>query len=369
MSGGQNRGWRQEMAERPWAHAFFWALNRHEATSEGRPRLGDSATRREEYLDLGQVPYLDFPASNVASYDPATERGKARLRVKFLGLLGPMGPLPSSMTEEALRWFSRRDDAFVRFLDIFNNRFLQLFYRAHADARPAAHRLRPEEDRFRDYLGAAIGMGGAGWRDLDSLPDLQKFGFAGLLAARTPSASRIEGLISGIFNMRVEVLQHVGDWLTLAPEEQTRLGSAHAELGKGAMVGAGVLVVDTKFRLRLYPGTLANYEKLLPQGAWFRKLVDAVSNAVSQEYEWDVELVLPDHEPRPATLGSYGQLGWTSWVRSSAFQAKGENLHMRFSPSGIYAKVMPKQGIEPGGSSDDRYQPRDSHRQAQPAGL
>src|SRR5690606_14911538 len=94
VSAKRNLGWRQVLAEQPWSHDFFWALNRHEAIAEDRPRIGDSAGRREEYLDLGQVPHLDFPASAVASYDPKTERDKARLRVKFLGLLGPMGPLP-----------------------------------------------------------------------------------------------------------------------------------------------------------------------------------------------------------------------------------------------------------------------------------
>ena len=334
MNAKRNMGWREVLAEQPWAHDFYWALNRHAALTADRPRIGDTAVRREESLDLGQVPYLDFPASAVAAYDPKTEREKARLRVKFLGLLGPMGPLPSSITEEALCWFSRRDDAFVRFLDIFNNRFLQLFYRAHSDARPASHRLRPQDDRFRDYLGSAMGIGNPSWRDLDSLSDLQKCGFAGLLGARTISASRIEGLVSGVFGVRSEVEQFVGAFLPLAPEEQTRLGDAHVELGQGAMLGRGMLVVDTKFRLRLFPGTLARYERFLPNGDWYRRLVDAVSNAVSQEYEWDVELVLPDHEPRPTELGRYGRLGWTSWMRSPEFGGTGAELRTRFSPEG-----------------------------------
>ena len=36
-----------------------------------------------------------------------------------------------------------RDDAFPRFLDILNHRFLQLFFRAWADARPVAQHDRP----------------------------------------------------------------------------------------------------------------------------------------------------------------------------------------------------------------------------------
>jgi type VI secretion system protein ImpH len=342
VSTRRNIGWRQLLAAEPWAHHFFWALNRHEAQSEGRPRLGDSATRREEYLDLGQVPFLDFPASNVASYDPRTERDKARLRVKFLGLLGPMGPLPAATTEEALRWFARREDAFVRFLDIFNNRFLQLFFRAHSDARPASQHLRPRDDRFRDYVGTGLGIGGPSWRDLDTLPDLQKVAFAGLLGTRGPSASRIESLVTGIFGIEAEVDQFIGSYLPLAPDEQTRLGTAHATLGDGALVGRRVLTVDTKFCLRLFPATLEAYEKFLPIGAWSRRLVDTIANAVGFEYEWDVELVLPDDQPRPARLGTYGRLGWTSWMRKQDIYREGEFVRTRFSPTGDDAgTIMP----------------------------
>ncbi|MEM7212601.1 MAG: type VI secretion system baseplate subunit TssG, partial [Pseudomonadota bacterium] len=152
--------WRQEMAEKPWLHSFLWAMMRHEAIEDTKPKIGNSTIRKEEFIDLGQVPHLDFPASNVASYSHDPKTGKSRLRVKFLGMLGPMGPLPATTTDEALAWYAKRDEAFIKFLDIFNNRFLQLFYRAYADARPAAHAMRPGDDRFRDYLGSAIGIGG-----------------------------------------------------------------------------------------------------------------------------------------------------------------------------------------------------------------
>lgn len=324
--------WRQEMAEKPWLHSFLWALSRHEALEDQKPKIADSTTRKEEFIDLGQVPHLDFAASNVASYEPKTEAGKARLRVKFLGMLGPMGPLPSSTTDEALAWYTKRDEAFVRFLDIFNGRFLQLFYRAYADARPTMHAMRPKDDRFRDYLGSAFGIGSETWHGLDSMPDYQKLSFAGLLGPRSVSASQIESLASGIFGIAVEVDQLVGSSLPIRPDEQTRLGDAFAALGRDAMLGGEVTSVDTKFRLRLFPETLENYERFLPGGEWSERLIDAIVNAVGFEYEWDVELVLPDQEPKPSRLGQYGQLGWTSWVRKPERETTREVVRTRFVP-------------------------------------
>lgn len=324
--------WKDRIAAEPWRFSFFNALARQEALNDDRPRIGDSAARRQEYLDLGQVPHLDFGASNIASFEPKTEREKSRLRVKFLGMLGPMGPLPIHTTEEALTWFARRDDAFVRFLDIFNNRFLQLFYRAHADCRPANHASRPADDRFRHYVGSTVGIGTNEWRDLDSVPDFEKLDFAGLLGPRVKSAPRIAHLVMGVFDVKAEIDQFIGTFLVLSREEQSRLGFANSELGRGAMAGGRVLTVDTKFRIRIFVQTLDEYQRFLPGRDACERLVDLVSNAVGLEYDWDVELVLPDHEVQPTRLGSFGQLGWTSWVKEPGRKAPVAEVRTRFSP-------------------------------------
>ena len=109
--------WEQGIATEPWRYDMLAVLRRAEALNPEKPRLGDTGARRDEYLDLGQEPYLSFPASNVAKYAPATKEHKSRMLVKFLGMLGPMGPLPLSTTEEAYRWNLHHEDAFCRFLD------------------------------------------------------------------------------------------------------------------------------------------------------------------------------------------------------------------------------------------------------------
>ena len=102
-----------EMQKEPWRFDFLLAMRRLERSHIGRPRIGDSATRREDYVDLGQDPYLEFPASNLSRV--ITKDDRLKIFVKFLGLLGPQGALPLSTTEESLLWFQRNDDAFPDF--------------------------------------------------------------------------------------------------------------------------------------------------------------------------------------------------------------------------------------------------------------
>src|SRR5439155_12145456 len=47
------------MKAEPWRFDFFHTLRQFERANPDRPRIGDSAARRDEYVDLGQVPYLE----------------------------------------------------------------------------------------------------------------------------------------------------------------------------------------------------------------------------------------------------------------------------------------------------------------------
>ena len=120
--------WIDDLKAEPWRFNFYDVLRKLERQHPDRPRIGDSATRREEYVELGQDPFLEFPASNLTG---AQVRGdRLQILAQFLGLSGPQGALPLTTTDESLSWLLMRDDSFARFLDLFNNRFQQLFFRA-----------------------------------------------------------------------------------------------------------------------------------------------------------------------------------------------------------------------------------------------
>jgi type VI secretion system protein ImpH len=49
----------EEIHEEPWRFDFFAVMRRLERSYPDRPRIGDAASRREEYVVLGQDPYMD----------------------------------------------------------------------------------------------------------------------------------------------------------------------------------------------------------------------------------------------------------------------------------------------------------------------
>lgn len=327
--------WFDEITKEPWRFDFFAVMRRMEQSHPQKPRLGDSAALKEEMLDVGQEPFMSFAPANLAKAD-ITEQKRKRILVRFMGMLGPMGPMPMTTTEETYSWYTRRDQSFARFLDIFNDRFIKLFYRAWAQPRPAAHRVRENDDRFSDWLGSAVGIGGDFWHDLDSLPHMTKLQFAGILAPRQMNASRLRSFLEGMFGLNAEVDELIGSYLELPPEETTKLGDPAATLGIGAMLGSRVVSVDHKVRIRLNVSSLEIYERFLPGGMWGDFLLDTMFNAFGEEYDWDVELVMPKRCVKPAQLGSFGRIGLTTWMQSQDDVEDDEMVRTRFSPAAIH---------------------------------
>lgn len=302
-----------DIVREPYRFDVFNVLRDAERRSAALPRIGDSARRREDAITLGQDPFVAFPACNVNRATLASD-GRLNVFVRFLGLLGPQGALPLTLTEEVYHWHLSHDEAFARFLDIFNHRFLQLFFRAWADARPISQHDRPDADRFHDYLASLIGIGTDRFRNLDTVPDIGKLAFAGLLSPRVKSASRLSDFLAAFFGVKVEIDEFLPTLLPLDPTERTRLGETNSGIGVDLIIGAAVLSFQDRFRIRIYTETLKQYESFLPKGTMAQKLADAVRFYIGDELEWDVELALPRRLAPAAQLGTSGRLGWTGWM-------------------------------------------------------
>ena len=301
-----------DLKREPWRFDFYETLRRLERDNSARPRIGESVAARDDYVALGQDPYMEFPASTLAKAEDAAH-GRLRILAKFLGLLGPQGALPYATTEETHGWLLAGDDSFPRFLDLFHNRFLQLFFRSWADARPSAQHDHPA-DRFAAYVGAPIGVGSTPYRDLDAVPDALKLGFSGQLGARARAPTRLRRFLEGMFGLRVEIEEFAGMRIEFDPEDRTRLGEAHARLGVDVLVGSGVFSVEDKIVVRLHTATLEEYRRYLPDGDLSQALHDAIFFVLGHEITWDVELAIPEREVEPVRLSRGAQLGWTGWM-------------------------------------------------------
>ncbi|GJD47766.1 hypothetical protein OPKNFCMD_0476 [Methylobacterium crusticola] len=338
-----------DLARKPWDFDLLGTLRLIERSFPDRPRIGDSATWAEDVVSLGEDPYLEFPSLNIERA-ARSQGGRLALHVRFLGLLGPQGALPLHVTDEAYGWHLAGHEAFPRFLDILNHRFIQLFYRAWADARPIAQADRPDDDRFVAYVGSTVGLGTATFHDLDTVSDIGRLAFAGLLGPKAKSASRLRQAVEGLFGIPCEVEEFVGTFLPFERADQTRLGAAHARLGVDCLMGSSVFSVEDKFRLRLFAQDLAAYERFLPDGPLCTPLADLLFFYVGCELDCEVELALPRRAVVPLRLSreAGGRLGYTTWmVKAQDPDAAGYRCDARLNPADRAKRPPADAPVEP----------------------
>jgi len=320
----------------PRAHDFFAVLRRMETLRPQWPRMGTALRPSQEALRLGEDPELDFAAAALQSFD-ASAPFAPRLGVRFFGLLGPQGPMPLHLTEyvrERLRF--RGDATPARFLDVFHHRLLALFYRAWAQAQPAVHADRPDDDRFARWLGAGCGddprAGGP-------LPREAQLFQAGLLGARSRHPEGLAKLLSCHFAVPVRIVEHVPQWLALGADDRSRLGHARnrperaaapaARLGVDASGGSKVRDRQYKFRIVLGPLTLARYLAFLPGGAAWPALGAWVHRYTGLDLRWDVQLVLAAAEVPEPRLDRRVRLGVTAWIGRAGRARDRGDLRLR----------------------------------------
>jgi type VI secretion system protein ImpH len=321
----------RQLATKPHEFEFYQVMRLLEALHRERPRFGRSARPSQDLLRLAQEPSVTHAPASLAGYEKGANGAADRLLVHFFGLFGTDGPLPLHLTEYARdRRRNHNDPTFARFVDLFHHRAMSLFYRAWADVRPTISFDRPEQDRFGEYVASLIGLATLGLRDRDAMPDLTKLHFAGHLGAQTKHAEGLASMLSAFFDMPVRVDGFIGAWLTLPASDYTRLsgGGATAGLGQSALVGGRVWSRQHKFRIVFGPLSLAEYERLLPGGLSFHRLIPIVRNYAGDVLIWDVNLILKRPEVPATRLGQRGRLGWTTWLMPRRAETDAADLFL-----------------------------------------
>jgi type VI secretion system protein ImpH len=308
-----------QLAADPYRWDFYHAVRSLEALHPASPRVGTSLRVADDPVRFCQQPSLRFEPATLTEFRHQRADAPQRMFVAFLGLLGPMGPMPLHLTEFIRdRERNANDPTAARFLDIFNHRVISLFYRAWAVNQQAVSFDRPELDRYSTFIATLIGLGTPHLRNRDEAPDLAKLHYSGRLAAQTRNAEGLRAILEDYFKVHVEIEQFVGHWMKLPEDCQCRLGESRytGVLGKTTIVGSKIWECQQRFRIRMGPMGFADYQRLLPSGRSIRRLRDWVLNYVAQQFGFDVQLVLRGNEVPDCKLGKGARLGWSTWMKT-----------------------------------------------------
>ena len=304
-------------APAPQDVGFFELLRTLE---RGGLRFGRSGGPGREPARLGQIPRLSFATRDIserrdtAGYVPF-------VAVDVLGLLGPEGPMPLHLTRWVLtrlsnRWFAggsdgaTSDTAFLDFCNMLQHRLIALYWRAWADARPEVQIAQGTGGRVPAMVAALSGQGLSGV-GIDPI----RLRHATALAMQVQGPERLTRLLADVVGAPVELIEFVGTWTEVPPALQTRLGRAHAGLGRATVLGRRVFERQNRIELRLGPLTLAQFNAFLDSPAVLARVREAVAFTLGQAIEVDLRLVLRRDEVPAPRLGR-ARLGRTAWLRA-----------------------------------------------------
>lgn len=318
----------ERLTDSPEKKHIFHAFRVVESAFPEAPRIGNSRRPREDKVRFGQAAELSFPASTLAGFVPPQGDQPGRLTNRFFGLFGSQGPLPLHLTEYAReRQRHQRDPTFVGFADMLTHRMMTLLFRAWRSGQPAPSFDRGDNDSFERKIAALAGSTGETMRGQDDFPDLSRRHFTGLLSQGPKNAEGLVSIVSSFFGARVRMEQFVGCWLELEPDDRWQLG-ARAGLGRTTSIGDRVWSRGSKFRLKIGPLSLAEYERLLPGGASLKRLRSIVRSYVGDALDWDVNLILKAEEKPAPILGQTVRLGQTGWIGQTDNERDADDLFL-----------------------------------------
>jgi len=313
----------QALREDSCSFEFFQAVTLLQRLLDDHQPVGRFSNPEDESVHFSVNNDLAFPASQIAGIEWPQNK-TPQMKVNFIGLTGPSGVLPYCYTEHVLDRVRNKDKGLQQFLDIFNHRIVSLFYRAWEKHQfPVTYYLRGE-DLFTHHLMDLIGLGTAGLPERQRVPDDALLHFAGLLAKQVRSASALEAILQGYFEVPIEVEQFTGAWYRLDSGTQCHLGEEDCEsqqLGCGAVVGDEIWNQQSRVRIRVGPLTLSQYRDFLPDGAAFESLRAIARFFANDEFDLEAQLLLKREEVPGCDIGVEGeqaapQLGWVTWLAS-----------------------------------------------------
>jgi type VI secretion system protein ImpH len=360
------KGVEERLFDEPYRFDFFQAV-RILQRFERRTLVGYGGPPGAEAARFRAHVSLSFPASSIHDLiRPHSDNPSPVIIQAFLGLTGPSGVLPRHYTEMLYRLEKDRSSgnpekhALRDWLDLFNHRFVSLFYRAWEKYRffipfERGQDRQPEPDLFTACLYSLVGLGVPALRNrlqvvvrrsmadeetesrvLARIENLALLKYGGLLAQQLRSAAGLQAMLQDYFQLPFKVRQYQGQWLQIEPSQQSRLqDGGNNQIGLTTVIGERAWDIQSKFRLRLGPLDYTQFLEFLPdltpipERKSLYMLIHMVRLYVGPALDFDVQLVLKRSEVPECQLEeglAFGKrLGWNTWLRGEGLSHDPED--------------------------------------------
>ena len=306
------------LKDKPERFDFYQAVKLIEQFKRRNGLLKKTGSDSGQTISFSSAVSQSFPATNIASLKfPEETSDPVEMKVNFMGLAGAHGPLPAPVTEMVIDQTRSKNHAAAAFLDIFNNRLIQLFYKSRAQYSGSLGSTPADQHSVGEAILSIAGLAGSPSHNR-VISDKELMRFAGLLAKRPLSKVALEKIISGLFNVQVKVKEFVGRWLSIDASHQTCIGrkGLNNELGQTTVLGTRSWDQGGAIEIQLGPLSSDEFCSFLADGDRHKPIQELVQLCVDPGLTVRLRLKAESDSRSPATLGSTSncRLGWSSWL-------------------------------------------------------
>jgi len=270
---------------------------------------------------------MNFPVAAITKTD-SLDDNTIQFTVSGFGYTGTVGVLPYSYSYLVNLTQSNKNYGLKAFLDILQNRSVELFFQAGSKYRIAISYDRGrfgDVDKFKKTLESYIGFSFKNLKNKLSIPDENLLYYSGFFSSSQRSIYALETILSDELGLKIHVIPFSGRWIKLVIDDQTSISNNNAEhhyscLSKDAVLGERVWSVQNCFRILVGPINEERIYPLLPYGPDDVKIRDIVETYCGKEYEYEVQLLIEAKSVPLAQLGAGNEeanqcrLGQTSWI-------------------------------------------------------
>lgn len=296
------------LSQQPEGFEFFQAVRLLQLYLKQQKNLSADQVL-DEAIEFNATLSLAFQKSEIESLKHVEQTGRYIIIPTMLGLTGNLGALPLVYTQKLKSSLWARKHGSLAFLNLFNNRLINLFYKA-----AIKHNLPLLAEIYQDkrYLNCIHAL--TGYSQTENSPDNLKEDyifaeFGGLLQGQTLNVETIQQLLTAILNHPVKVHQFIAEWFEIPVSNRSYLSDNSVQLGINSFCGEKVKQIDSKIQLEIGPLSYSDYLELLPTGKKYQLLKKILSRLCNLILIVEVKLVIQKQAVKPVCLAFNNNIG------------------------------------------------------------
>lgn len=272
-------------------------------------------------IDSYKINFQSYPALSFATSDVEqliVKDDKYHMLVSFMGLIGQSGILPEHFTELMLERLDAKDKGIQYFLNIFEDRLIQLFYQSWEQSRFYIALEQDEKSRAQQIINLIHALTGQPIAIESETDKNIRLFYSGLYAKKHRPKGALEVLLSDYFMLPVKVIENQGRWFNLESHDYTKISTKkfNNSLGINTVVGHRVWYIQNQFRIQIGTISYETFKRLLPNRPMLKKLRSMVGEYIGMEFQFVLEVIVNQYDVPVTKMqkNDYVQLGWNSWL-------------------------------------------------------